>query len=498
MMRKRGISLLLALCLLFALSASALAATDGAEEAAQALYGLGLFRGTGTNEDGTPNFDLNRTPNRAEAVTMLVRLLGKEKEAEAGSWELPFTDVPDWAVPYVGYAYANGLTNGYSDTTFGSDDPVNATQYLTFVLRALGYRSGEDFRWDAAWELSDEIGLTSGEYSENSNDIDRGNLAVISNDALDAAYKGEETTLLDGLKAAGAVPSDETPATPEDKPEDNKPAGKTEQGENGLVISVTSQEELTAAVNKTEKVEAINIVCDFTVTEDSGVSLAGDKLEYYSNVTVTVEEGVTLTVGAGGQIGNYWFSYEGDWEHGTFPDTGFTNRGTIVVEKDGWVNGDIGDNYGVILVKDGGQCQTIPKNNYGTVTVESGGSFRTTQGENVRNEGTITVAEGANMVARFGSAIINNGQIEINGLFSVGCVTWEEPTEEGVERREKMWFENNGTVTGTGTVRLYDTYEGEGEGPLVPTDMNAMEARMHGQLGSESTLTIEIGEDSGV
>ena len=54
---------------------------------------------------------------------MLVRLLGKEEEALAGNWDLPFTDVSKTsaAYPYIGYAYANGLTNGTSATTFEED-----------------------------------------------------------------------------------------------------------------------------------------------------------------------------------------------------------------------------------------------------------------------------------------------------------------------------------------------------------------------------------------
>ena len=117
---------------------------DEAVSAAEALYALGLMKGAGTNEDGTPNFDLDRQPTRNEAVTMLVRLLGKEGDAREETWDIPFADVADWAVPYVGYAYANGLTSGISDTEFGGALTVTAAQYLTFVLRSLGYESGKD------------------------------------------------------------------------------------------------------------------------------------------------------------------------------------------------------------------------------------------------------------------------------------------------------------------------------------------------------------------
>lgn len=157
--------------------------------AAKKLYAKGLFQGTGTDEDGDPVFDLDRTPTRAEAVTMLVRLLGKEDEAKTGTWSIPFTDVADWAKPYVGYAYANGLTTGTSATTFDGNMTVNASQYLTFVLRTLGYESGTDFKWDKAWELSDQIGLTGGEYNANTTDFTRGDVALISYTSLSVSKK---------------------------------------------------------------------------------------------------------------------------------------------------------------------------------------------------------------------------------------------------------------------------------------------------------------------
>lgn len=195
-MKKRLFALLLALVMVCGLMPAAVAVSDDdATKAAQALYDLGLFQGTGANADGTPNFDLGRTPTRAEAVTMLVRLLGKEEEAKAGAWTTPFTDVDEWAEPYVGYAYTNGLTTGTSATTFGGKETIDASQYLTFVLRALGYESGKDFQWNAAWEKSDAIGLTKGSYNANAKSITRGDVAVISEKAIRTAQKGTSELL---------------------------------------------------------------------------------------------------------------------------------------------------------------------------------------------------------------------------------------------------------------------------------------------------------------
>jgi hypothetical protein len=203
LMKKRILSLLLAVILVCSLVPTAFAASSEATDAANALHNLGLFNGTGTNADGTPIYDLDRAPTRHEAVTMLVRLLGKGEEALAGTWETPFTDVAEWAKPYVGYAYANGLTAGTSETTFGGEATVTASQYLTFVLRALGYSSNTDFKWDAAWELSDKIGMTDGRYHMNYSNFSRGDVAIISNSALYAKLADSDKKLIDVFNENG-------------------------------------------------------------------------------------------------------------------------------------------------------------------------------------------------------------------------------------------------------------------------------------------------------
>ena len=218
-MRKKLLSILLALVLALSLLPPAFAAGDEAVSAANALHQMGLFNGTGTDAGGNPVFELDRQPTRNEAVTMLVRLLGKEEEAKAGTWSTPFTDVAEWAKPYVGYAYANGLTDGMTATQFGGSLTVTSAQYITFVLRALGYQSGTDFQWDRSWELSDQLGFTNGQYKDggawditvsgNSTNMRgryfvRGDIATISYNALSMKLKGTDKTLLENVKAGAS------------------------------------------------------------------------------------------------------------------------------------------------------------------------------------------------------------------------------------------------------------------------------------------------------
>jgi len=202
---KRFLVLLLCLLMLLTSIPTALAATPEAETAANTLYAMGLFQGTGTDAKGMPIYALDKAPTRHEAVTMLVRLLGKEPEALDGDWDLPFTDVASWAAPYVGYAYANGLTKGIGNGKFGGETIIKTSEYLTFVLRALGYTSGEDFQWDKAWELSDELGLTDGRYNSNTDKFLRGDVAIISANAMNICCKGTKTPLADNVREATGV-----------------------------------------------------------------------------------------------------------------------------------------------------------------------------------------------------------------------------------------------------------------------------------------------------
>lgn len=130
--------------------------TEHQQRIADALYHVELFRGTNNG------YQLGRELTRAEGVTLLVRMLGQEDAAMNKTYDLPFTDVDDWAIPYVGYAYENGITNGVSDTQFGSQKTMTDYMFITLTLRALGYSDkGEapQFVWNDPYVLANGVGL---------------------------------------------------------------------------------------------------------------------------------------------------------------------------------------------------------------------------------------------------------------------------------------------------------------------------------------------------
>ena len=191
---KRILTAFMAMVVMLMLAPVNCTASDEAFEAAQSLNAFGLFSGTGTDAQGNPVYELDRQPTRQEAITMLVKLVGGAEESSKGGWITPFTDVDDWAKNWVGYAYAKGLTAGTSPTTFGASEKTTAAQFLTFVLKALGYDANSDFSWDNAWPLAEQVGLSKGEYNAQTT-FTRGDMAIISYRALSSMMKGTMTPL---------------------------------------------------------------------------------------------------------------------------------------------------------------------------------------------------------------------------------------------------------------------------------------------------------------
>ena len=167
------------------------------QAAAEELYALGLIQGSGTLPDGSPNFALDRTSTRGEALVLLVRLLGEDENAMTGHYRHPFTDA-GWADAYVGYAYATQLVNGISATKFGTSMSITLNQFLTLVLHALGYN---DVDWRSPYSAADAIGLSypagEGFY--------RADMLLICLNSLDCRLNGQNITLRTKLTDAGVI-----------------------------------------------------------------------------------------------------------------------------------------------------------------------------------------------------------------------------------------------------------------------------------------------------
>ena len=192
---------LLCTTLLLTVALCVTASASDFDAVAEDLSAIGMFRGTASG------FELDRAPTRSEAAIMLVRLYGAEDAAKAaykaGEITHPFTDVSQFTSPYVAWLYTNGITNGPTATTFGSSNKCSAQNYVSFLLRALGYKDGTDFQYADALVFAQEKGFY--EPVMFPGDFLRDDLAALTYQALAADMADGKTYLLDSLVKSGAI-----------------------------------------------------------------------------------------------------------------------------------------------------------------------------------------------------------------------------------------------------------------------------------------------------
>lgn len=160
--------------------------TEYEQKLAIQLKNLGLLSGVSEND-----FALDKPLSKYEAVVMLIRLVGEEENALQGSFGHPFTDVPEWADNYVGYAYEKGIVNGESEKVFGKGN-VDAKVFLSLVLRTLGY-SDKDFSWENPFELSHKTGILP--KTADVENFVRADAVAVIHKAL-KAYRGDDGKLM--------------------------------------------------------------------------------------------------------------------------------------------------------------------------------------------------------------------------------------------------------------------------------------------------------------
>ena len=204
-MKKRIIALLMAVVLISTFAVTACTASSNAEQSADALYTLGLFHGIG-DINGVPTYSLDSELTRAQAIILLVRMLGKEKEALNGNWEHPFKDTEEYYDKYVGYAYAKGLTKGVSENAFDGSFQTNNQMFATFCIRALGYKdktSEDDENGDFWWADSPKYAEALGITISNDNEFKRSDAVQTFWDTLSKNINGTDKSMAEKLIEEG-------------------------------------------------------------------------------------------------------------------------------------------------------------------------------------------------------------------------------------------------------------------------------------------------------
>ena len=201
---KRKLSLLLAVIMILGSFSFAFAAEETAAETAGAfLKKVGILEGI--------NGDLKLEDNlrRQDAVVLVARLHGAEEEAKAYSPEgLTFTDFKDpYYRPIIKWAVDEGLVEGHTAERFGFNEDITVQQYATILLRALGYND-EAKDYDNVMELAKKLELLNDVKAEAKDAVTRGEMAVMTFNALGTELKDEKKTLAEKLGIEMPAPAE--------------------------------------------------------------------------------------------------------------------------------------------------------------------------------------------------------------------------------------------------------------------------------------------------
>ena len=165
-------------------------------EAIEVLQAVGVMVG---DENG--DFNPDEYVTRNEMAVVMSNLLALNVSNFTSS-SIPFTDVPDWAAPYVAACYADGITSGTSATTYGGDQTVTASEAALMMLKALGYfQYSSDFGSD--WQLSAVRQASSIDLYEG---IDAGaSSAMTRNDVAQLALNTLEATMVEASSDGSTI-----------------------------------------------------------------------------------------------------------------------------------------------------------------------------------------------------------------------------------------------------------------------------------------------------
>ena len=153
------------------------------QEAIEVLKSVGIMTG-----DEKGNFNPEAKLTRNEMAVVMSNLMAYNIKNYANTSH--FTDVPEWAEPYVAACYTNGITAGVTATTYGGSENLTTAQAALMVMKALGYfQYQSDFEND--WQLStvkqaNKIDLFDDVDAGVKEDITRNQLAQLVLNALES------------------------------------------------------------------------------------------------------------------------------------------------------------------------------------------------------------------------------------------------------------------------------------------------------------------------
>ena len=236
------------------------------EEAIEVMQAVGVMSG-----DDKGNFNPDQKVTRGEMAVVMANLLNLNVKDFIGA-KTPFTDVPEWAVPYVAACYADGITAGISATQYGFNYEVTTAQAALMMMKALGYfQNAKDFGSD--WQVAT---VKQGSKIELFDGVEAGaSTAMTRNDVAQIALNTLEATMVesDGTSTDITLPGDISISTGDTKYVDRETTKYDYTKSNGKYDSDSSEKTLQLC----ESLYGSDLT-KITGTDDFGRS--GDKWSY--------------------------------------------------------------------------------------------------------------------------------------------------------------------------------------------------------------------------
>ena len=148
--------------------------------------------------DSSGDLMLDKNLKREDLIVILSRLMNDEERAKKYSSETKFTDLKNASkvyLPYINWAVSNGYIHGVTKDKFGYGDYVTVRQYQAILLRILDY-SSEAKKWDMVSDYAVTYGLMDGLDLKPDDFLNRGEMALMTTNALKTPKKGSTLSLL--------------------------------------------------------------------------------------------------------------------------------------------------------------------------------------------------------------------------------------------------------------------------------------------------------------
>lgn len=175
---KKIISFSICFALILSLSFSSADTTVTADQAGNYLKALGIYKGY---EDGTLGLEKNITRAEFATLAVRILGLENQQQQKKGATVFNDIGADFWGSGYINIAVERNLVKGYpEDNTFRPQGNITYAEALTVLVRLLGYESSVEGEWPNSFiNKSQELGITGDLSYAPDHVVNRGDIAIL-------------------------------------------------------------------------------------------------------------------------------------------------------------------------------------------------------------------------------------------------------------------------------------------------------------------------------